>query len=166
MMNTKNLSLLAFVPIVIYMMVIPMFDLYFTLKMVILSVIISNSLIISIYLNSQKSKEERNRKNLQLMVAMSISLMVFLFQFYIQDNFKLFLNFIFFALKLFIMDYLLPLIIPVIISIVLLTFGFSIIIKQTDIKPSARTFWYIFMAVMPFVALIVFYFVEVKPKAD
>ncbi len=83
MMNTKNLSLLAFVPIVIYMMAIPMFDLGFTLKMVILGIIICNSLIISIYLNNQKSKEERNRKNLQLLLAMSVSLMVFLFQFYI-----------------------------------------------------------------------------------
>ena len=63
------------------------------------------------------------------------------------------------------MDYLLPLIIPVIIYIVLITFGFSIIKKHTDIKPLAKTFWYIFMALMPFVALIVFYFAEVKPKA-
>jgi ABC-type tungstate transport system substrate-binding protein len=81
-MNTENLSLLAFVPIVICMMAIPMFDLDFTLKMVILGIIICNSLIISIFLNSQESKEERNRKNLQLLVAMSISLMVFLFQFF------------------------------------------------------------------------------------
>jgi hypothetical protein len=64
------------------------------------------------------------------------------------------------------MDYLLSLIIPVIIYIVLLTFGFSIIKKQTDIKPSIRTFWYIFMALMPFVALIVFYFAEVKPRVS
>lgn len=83
MMNTKNLSSLALVPIVIYMMAIPMFDLDFTLNMVIFGIIICNSLIISIFLNSQESKEERNRKNLQLLLAMSVSLMVFLFQFYI-----------------------------------------------------------------------------------
>lgn len=81
-MTIKNLRLLAFMPIVIYMMVIPMFDLGFILKMVILGVITCNSLIISIYLNHQKSKEERNRKNLQLLVAISIALIVFLFQFF------------------------------------------------------------------------------------
>lgn len=81
-MTIKNLRLLAFMPIVIYMMVIPMFDLGFILKMVILGVIACNSLIISIYLNHQKSKEERNRKNLQLLVAISIALIVFLFQFF------------------------------------------------------------------------------------
>jgi uncharacterized membrane protein len=62
-------------------MVSQMFDLGFTLIMIILGFIICNFLVINIYLNSQKAKEERNRKNLQLLVAMSISLIVFLFQF-------------------------------------------------------------------------------------
>jgi hypothetical protein len=81
MMNSKNLKLLVSFPIWIYIMVTQMFDLGFTLKMIILGFIICNSLVISIYLNSQKSKEERNRKNLQLLVVMSISLIIFLVQF-------------------------------------------------------------------------------------
>jgi hypothetical protein len=81
MMNSKNLKLLVLFPILIYIMVTQMFDLGFTLKMIILGFIICNSLVISIYLNSQKSKEERNRKNLQLLVVMSISLIIFLVQF-------------------------------------------------------------------------------------
>jgi hypothetical protein len=81
MMNSKNLKLLVSFPIWIYILVTQMFDLGFTLKMIILGFIICNSLVISIYLNSQKSKEERNRKNLQLLVVMSISLIIFLVQF-------------------------------------------------------------------------------------
>jgi len=80
-MNSKNLKLLVFSPFLIYIMVSQMFDLGFTLIMIILGFIICNFLVINIYLNSQKAKEERNRKNLQLLVAMSISLIVFLFQF-------------------------------------------------------------------------------------
>lgn len=80
-MNSKNLKLLVFFPFLIYIMVTQMFDVGFTLKMIILGFIICNSLVISIYLNSQKAMEERNRKNLQLLVAMSISLIIFLVQF-------------------------------------------------------------------------------------
>jgi TRAP-type C4-dicarboxylate transport system permease small subunit len=62
------------------------------------------------------------------------------------------------------MNLLLPFIVPFAIYIVLVVYGFSLIKKNTEVTSSAKTFWYIFMALMPFVALIVFYFVEDKPR--
>lgn len=81
MKNIKYLRLLAFAPIVIYMMVKKTINLNFTLEMIVLSVIICTTLVIGIYLDRLKSIEEKNRKYLFLTVSISISVIIFLFQF-------------------------------------------------------------------------------------
>ena len=82
MKNIKYLRLLGFAPIVIYMMIKKTLNLDFMSEMIIVSVLICTSLIVSVYLNKQKSNEEKYKKRLFLFVSISISVIVFLIQFF------------------------------------------------------------------------------------
>jgi len=62
------------------------------------------------------------------------------------------------------MGYLMSLIIPISIYIILLIIGFPYIKKYTEENSSRRTSWYIFLFLMPMIAVIIFYLSEVKPR--
>lgn len=61
---------------------------------------------------------------------------------------------------------ILSVLMPVIIYLIPLLFGLFYIAKKSDEYAISKTPWYILLVFMPIIALLVFYFTQVKPKAN